>query len=215
MGIQESDSVIYIYTHTHIYVCIIFQILFHYRLLRDTEYSSLCYTAGPYCLPTLYIVAKSRQSCPTLCDPIDGSPPGSSVHPWDSPRKNTGVGCHFLLQCMKVESEREVAQSCPTPSYPMDCSLPGSSVHGIFQARVVEWGAIAFSLYIVKPLFKILYLFVYFWLCWVFAAGHGFSLNAAGGAALWLRCRDFSLRCFSCCGARVLKHRLSSCGAWA
>ena len=66
---------------------------------------------------------------------------------WDSPGKNTGVGCHFLLQCMKVKSESEVAQSCPTLRNPMDCSLPGSSVHGIFQARVLEWGAIAFSLY--------------------------------------------------------------------
>ena len=65
-------------------------------------------------------------------------------HPWDSPGKNTRVGCHFLLQCMKVKSESEVAQSCPTLSDPMDCSLPGS-VHGIFQARVLEWGAIAFS----------------------------------------------------------------------
>ena len=65
--------------------------------------------------------------------------------PWDSPGKNTGVGCHLLLQCMKVKSESEVAQSCPTPSDRMDCSLPGSSVHGIFQARVLEWGAIAFS----------------------------------------------------------------------
>ena len=65
--------------------------------------------------------------------------------PWDSPGKNTGVGCHFLLQCMKVKSESEVAQSCPTFSDPMDCSLPGSSVHGVFQARVLEWGAIAFS----------------------------------------------------------------------
>ena len=65
--------------------------------------------------------------------------------PPDSPGKNTGVGCHFLLQCMKVKSESEVAQSCPTRSNPMDCSLPGSSVHGIFQARVMEWGAIAFS----------------------------------------------------------------------
>ena len=55
------------------------------------------------------------------------------------------VGCHFLLQCMKVKSESEVTQSCPTPSYHMDCSLPGSSVHGIFQARVLEWVAIAFS----------------------------------------------------------------------
>ena len=65
--------------------------------------------------------------------------------PWDSAGKNTGVGCHFLLQCMKVKSESEVAQSCPTLSDPMDCSLPGSSVHGIFQARELEWGAIAFS----------------------------------------------------------------------
>ena len=65
--------------------------------------------------------------------------------PWDSPGKSTGVGCHFLLQCVKVKSESEVAQSCPTLHYPMDCSLPGSSVHGIFQARVLEWGAIAFS----------------------------------------------------------------------
>ena len=68
--------------------------------------------------------------------------------PWDSPGKNTGVGCHFLLQCMKVKSERQVAkslQSCPTLSDPMDFSLPGSSIHGIFQARVLEWGAIAFS----------------------------------------------------------------------
>jgi len=65
--------------------------------------------------------------------------------PWDSPGKNTGVGCHFLLQCMKVKIESEVTQSCPTLSDPMDCSLPGSSVHGIFQARVLEWGAMAFS----------------------------------------------------------------------
>ena len=74
--------------------------------------------------------AKSLQSCLTLCDPI----------PWDSPGKNTGVGCHFLLQCIKVKSENEVSQSRPTLRDPMDCSLPGSSVHGIFQARVLEWG---------------------------------------------------------------------------
>ena len=66
-------------------------------------------------------------------------------HPWDSPGKNTGVGCHFLLQCMKVKSQSEVAQSCPTLSDPMDCSLPGSFAHGIFQAKVREWVAIAFS----------------------------------------------------------------------
>ena len=62
--------------------------------------------------------------------------------PWDSPGKNTGVGCHFLLQCMKMKSESEIAQLCPTLSNPMDCSLPGSSVHGIFQARILEWVAI-------------------------------------------------------------------------
>ena len=65
--------------------------------------------------------------------------------PWDSPGKNTGVACHFLLQRMKVKSESEVGQSCPTLSDPMDCNLPGSSAHGIFQAGVLEWGAIAVS----------------------------------------------------------------------
>ena len=68
--------------------------------------------------------------------------------PWDSSGKNTGVVCHFLLQCMKVKSENEVAQSCLTLRDPMDCSPPGFSVHGIFQARVVEWGAIAFSVFL-------------------------------------------------------------------
>ena len=66
--------------------------------------------------------------------------------PWDSPGKNTRVGCHFLLQCMKVKSESEVAQSYLTLSDPMDCSLPGSSIHGIFQARVLEWGAISLKI---------------------------------------------------------------------
>ena len=88
--------------------------------------------------------AKSLQSCPTLCDPIDGSPPGSP-HPWDSPGKNNGVSCQFLLQCMRVKSESEVAQSCLTLCDPTNRSLPGSCVHGIFQARVLEWDAIAFS----------------------------------------------------------------------
>ena len=82
-------------------------------------------------------------SCVTLCHPMDCSP--RLLCPWNSPGKNSGVGCHFLLQCIKVKSESEVAQSCPTLSDPMDCSLPSSSVHGICQARVLEWGAIAFS----------------------------------------------------------------------
>ena len=81
--------------------------------------------------------------------------------PWDSPGKNTGVGCYFLLQCMKVKSESEVAQSCPTLSNPVDCSLPGPSIHGIFQARVLEWGAIAFSnliatMYLIPTIWQIL-----------------------------------------------------------
>ena len=65
--------------------------------------------------------------------------------PWDSLGKNTGVGCHFLLHCMKVKGESEVAQSSLTLNDPMDCTPPGSSVHGILQARVLEWGAIALS----------------------------------------------------------------------
>ena len=77
-------------------------------------------------------------------------------HAWDSPGKNTGVDCHFLLQCMKVESESEVAQSCLTLSDPMDCSLSGSSAHGIFQARVLEWGAI-----IVKSVWSVLFHFCF------------------------------------------------------
>ena len=72
--------------------------------------------------------------------------------PWDSPGKNTGVSCPFLLQCMKVKCESEVVQSCLTLSDPMDCSLPGSSVHRIFQARVLEWGAIAFSYCLLRNL---------------------------------------------------------------
>ena len=91
----------------------------------------------------MLLLLLSHISSVQLCDSIDGSPPGS--RPWDSPGKNTGVGYHFLLQCMKVKSESEVAQSCPTLCDPMDCRLPGSSVHGISQARVLEWSAIAFS----------------------------------------------------------------------
>ena len=131
--------------------------LTHFQILeqclmntRSTKYLSLLVQQNLcvnlvviHILVTAAAAAKLLQSCPTLCDPIDSSP-------WDSPGKNTGVGCHFLLQCMKVKSESEVAQSCPTPSNPMDCSPPGSSIHGIFQARVLEWGAIAFSSILVK-----------------------------------------------------------------
>ena len=86
--------------------------------------------------------AKSLQSCPTLCNPIDGSPPGSPVPGILEART---VGCHFLLHCMKVKSKSEVTQSSVTLSDPMDCSPPGSAVPGIFQARTLEWVAISFS----------------------------------------------------------------------
>ena len=157
-----------------------------------------CQTLQPHGLYiyNIYAAAKSLQSCLTLCDPIDGSPPGSPIPgilqartlewvatsfshairviliaccccqvasvvsdsvrphrrqptrlpcPWDSPGKNTGVGCHFFLQCVKVKSESEVTQSCPTLCDPMDRSSPGSSIRGISQARVLQWGAVAFS----------------------------------------------------------------------
>ena len=87
--------------------------------------------------------AKSLQLCLTVQP--HRRQPIRLRHPWDSSGKNTGVGCHFLLQCRKVKSESEVAQSCPTLRDPMDYSLPGSSIHGIFQARGLEWTAIAFS----------------------------------------------------------------------
>ena len=92
----------------------------------------------------LLLLLLSHFSCVRLCDPR--RQPIRLPHPWDSPGKNTGVGCHFLLQCMKVKSESEDTQSCSTLRDPMDCSLPGSSIHGIFQVRVLEWVAIAFSI---------------------------------------------------------------------
>ena len=86
----------------------------------------------------LLLLLLSRFSRVRLC-----ATPETAAHqapcPWDSPGKNTGVGCRFLLQCMKVKSESEVAQLCLTLCDPMDCSLPSSSIHGIFQARVLEW----------------------------------------------------------------------------
>ena len=92
---------------------------------------------------TAAAAAKSLQSCDSV-RPHRWQPTRLPC-PWDSPGKNTGVGCHFLLQCMKVKSQSEVAQLCPTLSDPMDCGLPGPSIHGIFQARVLELVASAFS----------------------------------------------------------------------
>ena len=88
--------------------------------------------------------------------------PNRLLSPWDSPGKNTGLGCHFLLQCMKVKSESEDAQSCLTLSDRMDCSPPGSFIHGIFQARELEWVAIAFSIYIYIYIYK---LYIYIYIC--------------------------------------------------
>ena len=99
--------------------------------MKQVCYAMLCY-------------AKSLQSCPTLCDPLDGSPSGSPVPGILQARTLEWVAISFS-NCMKVKSESEVSQSYPTLSDPMDCSPPGSSVHEIFQARVLEWGAIAFS----------------------------------------------------------------------
>ena len=110
------------------------------------EVGNLCFTTN--CM----VVDRSGVSCTLELELLlllsHFSPvwPTRLPRPWDSPDKNIGVGCHFLLQCMKVKSESEVAQPCPTLNDPMDCSLPGSSVHGIFQARVLEWGAITKSL---------------------------------------------------------------------
>ena len=115
---QEASQVVW-YSH-----------LFHYFLQFVVIHTVKGFAAA---------AAKSLLSCPTLCDPRDGSPPGFPL-PWDSPGKNTGVGCHFLLQCMKVKSESEVAQSFPTLSDPMDCSLPGSSVHGF--SRQEYWSGV-------------------------------------------------------------------------
>ena len=119
------------------------------RLLHPWDFPGKSTEVGCHCLLRTIIHAaaaagKSLQLCSTLCDPIDWQPT-RLPRPWDSPGKNTGVDCHFLLQCVKVKSESEVAQSCPILRDPMDFSLPGSSIHGIFQAGVLEWGAIAFS----------------------------------------------------------------------
>ena len=99
--------------------------IFLLKMSEINSKSSICKLTN--IKPLTAAAAKSLQLCPTLCNPIDGSPP-RLPHPWDSPGKNTGVGCHFLLQCMRVKSEREVAQLCPTLSDPMDYSPPGSSI---------------------------------------------------------------------------------------
>ena len=115
------------------------------NLLSNTHCPSFsCLIQWKQQVTSILLLLLSRFSRVQLC-----STPETAAHQsplsWASPGKNTGVGCHFLLQRMKVKSETEVAQSCPTLCNPMDCSLPGSTVHGIFLARALEWGAIAFS----------------------------------------------------------------------
>ena len=111
--------------------CIAGHIFYHWATGEAPKYRCCCQVAS--------VVSDSVRP--------HGLQPTRLLRPWDSPGKNIGVGCHFLLQCMKVESESEGAQSCLTLSDPMDCSPPGSSIHGIFRATVLEWGAIAFSKY--------------------------------------------------------------------
>ena len=138
--------------------------------------------------------------------------------PWDSPGKNTGVGCHFLLQCMKVKSEKEAAQSCLTLCDPMDCSLPGSSVHGILQARILEWGAIAFSVIInAQNLFfcECLYL-CHFWIClyWLlFLLGMDYIFLLVLMSSNWLW---FSRPVMSDCPwPREVQHARPLCSSWS
>ena len=111
-------------------------------LVKAMAFLVVMYGCESWTIRKAAAAAKSLQLCPT----VRRWQPTRLRHPWDSLGKNTGVGCHFLLQSMKVKSKIEVAQSCLTRNNPMDCSLPGSSVHGIFQARVLEWGATAFSI---------------------------------------------------------------------
>ena len=128
-----------LYIHINILTCLCIYTVIYYIIYR------LCYvTLFHYAFPYIdAAAAKSLQSCLTV-RPHRWQPTRLPCS-WDSPSKNTGVGCHFLLQCLKVKSESEVAQSWPTLCDPTDYSLPGSTIHGIFQARILEWVAISFS----------------------------------------------------------------------
>ena len=121
---------------------------------RNVHDMPVLYCLGTSLVALLLLLLLSHFSRVDSVRPHRRQPTGFP-RPWDSPGKNAGVGCHGLLQCMKVKSEREVAQSCPTLSDPMDCSPPGSSIHGSFQARVLEWGATAFCRHLEQTSFKI------------------------------------------------------------
>ena len=135
----------------HSLVLLIIQCWLASERVSNTDYNTLKFSFFKCSVKIQFLAsaaaAKLLQSCPTLC-----RQPTRLPRPWDSPGKDTGVGCHFLLQGMKVKSESEVTQSCRTLSDPMDCSPSGSSIHGIFQARVLEWAAIAFSIWQVQSL---------------------------------------------------------------
>ena len=143
IGVSASASVLSM--NIHLYSCYRWPLI----LLKLTQIGDV----HLWHLPTCFLLHPLKLCCcccevaSVVSDSVQPHrrQPNRLHHPWDSPGKNTGVGCHFLLQCMKVKSGSEVAQSCLTLSDPMDCSLPGSSIHGIFQARVLERGAIAFS----------------------------------------------------------------------
>ena len=142
--------------------------------------------------------AKSLQSCLTLCDSVPHrQQPTRLPCPWDSPGKNTQVGCHFLLQCMKVKSEREVAQSCPTLSDPMDCSLPGSSIHGIFQARVLEWVDITPGMSPRLTFMTIILLFFVALTC-VCISKHTFILSCPWRKRLWHWQETYECKLLTC-----------------
>ena len=130
------------------------------------------FTTCPYKRCVLLLLLLSRFSCVRPCA-THRRQPTRLPRPWDSPGKNTGVGCHFLLQCMKVKSESEVAQLCPTLRDPMDCSPPVSSIYGIFQARVLEWLAVAFSGSDVRQAFKcetVLCILVTVWILYFYSS---------------------------------------------
>jgi len=149
MYTATGRSILYLHQYLCTFFCwclLLFQVFQYYeqswnRLSWSRRYKNLLKSSTLL----LLLLLLSRFSRVRLCA-TQRRQSTRLLRPWDSPGKNTGVGRHFPLQCVKVKSESEVAQLCPTPSDPMDCSPPGSSVHGIFQARVLEWGVIAFSI---------------------------------------------------------------------
>ena len=142
---------LYTYANLHKWYCAV-DFISDFSGIFFTQYFKCyvcCYVSISFAVSIIltFLAAAAAKSLQSLSDSVQPhrQQPTRLLRPWDSPGKNTRAGCHFPLQCMKVKSESEVTQSCPTLSDPMDCSLLGSSVHEIFQARVLEWGSIAFS----------------------------------------------------------------------